>query len=82
MTLKAHSKCPQSTLKVFLEFSQIDQSVPDSQKFVTRSVFELQKRVSTQNASSDNFQKILLNKFYHKMPLTSSFGDRNVNNNC
>ena len=41
-------------------------SADDSQNFVTRSVFELQKCVSTQNASRDNFKNILLNKFYQK----------------
>ena len=74
---------PQSTFKVSPEYSQSvprvfpnwPESIPDSQKFVTRSVFELQKRVSTQNASPDNFQNILQNKILHRRPLTSIFGD-------
>ena len=40
--------------------------------------FELQKPLSTQNASQDNFQKILLNKFCCTRPLTSRFGDRKI----
>ena len=52
------------------------------QKIVTRSVFELQKRLSTQNASSRNFLNILVNKFFHTRPLTSIFGDHDVNNRC
>ena len=42
-----------------------------SQKFVTWSVFELQKHLSTQNASPENFCQVLVNKLYHTRPLTS-----------
>ena len=52
----------------------------DSQKFVTQSVFELQKCLGTQNASPENFQRNLVNKFYHTRPPTLSFGNRDENN--
>ena len=55
-------------------------SKDDSQKFVTKSVFELQKCLGTQNASPENFQHNLVNKFYHTRPLTSSFCDPDMNN--
>ena len=52
----------------------------DSEKFVTQSVFELQKRLGIQNASPHNFQHNLVNKFYHTRPLTLSFCDCDINN--
>ena len=55
-------------------------SKDDSQKFVTQSIFELQKCLITEIASPDNFQHILVTKFYHTSPLTLSFGDHDVNN--
>ena len=54
----------------------------EPRKTVTRSDFELQKRLSTQNASPINFLNILVNKFYHTRPPTSVFGDHNMNNSC
>ena len=42
------------------------------QKIVTQSVFELQKCLVTQNESPENFQHILINKFYHTRSLLSS----------
>ena len=47
-------------------------------KSVTRSVFELQKKYSTQNSCPGNFQNILLNKLLPRRPLTSIFGDRDL----
>ena len=44
--------------------------------------FELQKRFSTQNSCPENFQNNLLNKFYHKMPLTLTFCNSDMNNGC
>ena len=51
-------------------------------KILTWSVFELQKRLSTQNSCPGNFQNFLVNKFFDTRPLTLVFGDPDVNNSC
>ena len=51
-------------------------------KILTRSVFELQKGLSTQNSCPENFQNFLVNKFFDTRPLTLIFGDRDINNSC
>ena len=51
-------------------------------KSVTQSVFELQKKYSSQNSRLGNFQNILLNKLLPRRPLTSIFGNRNMKNSC
>ena len=51
-------------------------------KFITRSVFELQKSFSAQNSCPDNFHNIVLNNLLHKRPLTSIFGDGDMKNSC
>ena len=72
----------QNQLSKKIMFPKNKFSKDDSQKFVTQSVFELQKCLGTQNASPENFQHNLVNKFYHTRPLTSSFCDRDMNNSC
>ena len=64
------------------KFSSNVWTIEEEKKFVTRSVFELQKSFGTQNSSPDNLQNILLNKLLHRRPLPLIFDDRDVKNSC
>ena len=70
-------KCVRNSWKLSSMFGQFEIG-----KIVTRSVFELQKSLSTQNSSPDNFQNIFLNKLLHRRPLTLIFVYRDVKNSC
>ena len=51
-------------------------------KILTRSVFELQKRLSIQTSCPGNFQNLLVNKFFDTRPLTLVFANPDMNNSC
>ena len=47
-------------------------------KILTLSVFELQKRLSSQTSCPGNFQNLFVNKFFDTRPLTLVFGDGDI----